>query len=271
MPSSGSAQDLAEYRHFREARFADVAKANPDMQRKVDEVRTGTQALLAAIPRNLGTIDALPVQWKVPSSLPFIYDVPVAPRMVIVPAGEFTMGSPQSEPGRAVDEGPRRRVRIGYALGVSMFPVTFAEYSLFTADTGYSAKRACTLPHTAAPGAPHDWRNPGFAQTFRSPAVCIGYVDAQAYAAWLTRTTGHRYRLLSEAEYEYAARAGTTTAFWWGEDRAVGCNLANGWDSQATSGCPDSTQFTAELGANKPNAFGLYDMACQLCAPSELG
>ena len=94
---------------------------------------------------------------------------------------------------------------------------TLAEYALYAAETGHVAKGGCVLPHSDDAVVTRNWRNPAFAQTFRRPAVCIGSADAQAYADWLSGKNGHRYRLLSEAEY--AARAGTATAFWWGNDQ----------------------------------------------------
>ena len=267
--TSSMAQDLDEYRRFREARFAEVHKANPRMTEQVAEVKQGTAALLATTPARLDSVDSPPTFWRVPSTLPFVYDIPLAPRMVIVPAGEASLGSPAAEPGRPRTDTLRHRVRIAYAFAVSMFPVTFAEYALYAAETGHIAKGGCILPHSDDTVVARDWRNPGFAQTFRNPAVCIGSADAQAYADWLSGKTGHRYRLLSEAEYEYAARAGTATAFWWGNDRAAGCALTNLWDTDPAAAnsltlspaCRDGTRFTAELGSTKPNGFGLFDMA----------
>lgn len=248
-------QTLEEYRAFREARFADVQRANPAMQARAAEIKAQTAALVSAAPRRLAGVDAPPVLWRAATILPVLYDTPVAPRMVIVPAGEFTLS------GAAP-----RRVRIGYPLAVSMFPVTFAEFSLFADQTGYRAAGACVMPGESGGGpqsGARSWRQPGFAQTFRSPAVCIALADAQAYARWLSGKTGHRYRLLSDAEYEYALRAGTASAFWWGEDAQGACR-----ESAATPGQKPAAPVvcqpelrTAELGQSRPNGFGLYDMA----------
>lgn len=221
--TSVKALDLYEYRRFREARFAEVHKANPLMVQQVAEVKANTVVLLAAGPTKLAPIDAPPAIWRVTSKLPFIYDDPLAPRMVIVPAGEMTLGSPSSEAGRAPTDSPPHRVRIANAFAVGMFPVAFGEYSLYVAETGHVDKGACVLSRNRSSGVRRDWRNPGFPQTFRSPAVCIGSADAQTYADWLSQKTGHRYRLLSEAEYEYVQRAGTTTPYWWGAEPAADC------------------------------------------------
>ena len=100
-----------------------------------------------------------------------------------------------------------------------------------------------------------DWRNPGFAQTPRSPATCIGRPDATAYVRWLSKATGQRYRLLTANEYEYAARGGTPTAYWWGDEFAAGCKVVNSADP-----C-DPVQFTVPLDQSKPNGFGVFEMA----------
>ena len=198
-----------------------------------------------------------------------IQDDWVAPRMVVVPAGEFTMGSPETEPGRSSDEGPRRRVRIGYPLAVGMFPVVVGEYARFIAETRHKSGVSCTTlvsgQFRSVEG--RDWRDPGFPQTMDSPVTCVAFDDATAYAAWLSKNTGQKYRLLSEAEYEYANRAGTTTAYWWGNDIDAACAYANGLDQDARSTLPSSTAiacrdghvFTSPAGRFKPNAFGLHD------------
>ena len=266
---SVKAQDLDEYRRFREARFAEVHKANPLMEEQVAEVKADTAALLAAAPTALAPIDAPPAIWRVTSKLPFILDNPLVPRMVIVPAGDMTLGSPSSEAGRAPTDSPPHRVRIANAFAVGMFPVTFGEYSLYVAETRHVAAGACVLSRNRPSAARRDWRNPGFPQSFRSPAVCIASVDAQTYADWLSQKTGHRYRLLSEAEYEYVQRAGTTTPYWWGAEPAADCAPAVGRDAasdpirpqQPRHVCVDAFRFTVEVGLTQPNGFGLFDVA----------
>lgn len=162
------------------------------------------------------------------------------PRMVVVPAGSFTMGSPFNEPGRLLDEGPPREVKIAQAFAMGEFDVTKDEFAAFAKDARYEAGT--------------DWQNPGFSQTGSHPVVSVSWGDAQAYVAWLSRRTGATYRLLSESEWEYSARAGTATAYFWGAE--VGKNHANcfscgsRWDSKGTS----------PAGSFAPNPFGLYDM-----------
>jgi len=156
------------------------------------------------------------------------------------------MGSPIDEDGRDHQEGPRHKVKIGYSFLVGKYDVTVREFARFVGETNYSAG-VCSDSNTLS------WANPGFRQGDTNPVVCVNYNDATAYVAWLSNKTGHAYRLLSEAEYEYVNRAGTSTARWWGS--SIGTNHANcakcgsSWDNQSTS----------PVGSFAPNAFGLYD------------
>jgi formylglycine-generating enzyme required for sulfatase activity len=139
------------------------------------------------------------------------------PTMIVVPAGTFMMGSPSNEPERSDGE-DQVRVAIAKPFAVGRFAITRGEFAAFVAATGHTADRGC-LVYTGSEWeqqADRNWRSPGFAQTDRHPVVCISWNDAKAYVAWLASATGKRYRLLSETEREYAARAGTTTPFWWG-------------------------------------------------------
>lgn len=178
------------------------------------------------------------------------------PEMVVVPPGEFIMGSPQDEPNRRPDEGPRHRVKIAYAFAVGKYPITLAEFARFVKATHYDAGSTCKTYENGGwddhrPG--RNWRTPGYAQTARDPVVCMNYHDAQAYAAWISRKTGHAYRLLSEAEYEYVNRAGTTSLWWWGND--IGANRTN----CSSCGNAEPHNGTIPVGGFPANAFGLYD------------
>jgi formylglycine-generating enzyme required for sulfatase activity len=162
------------------------------------------------------------------------------PAMVVVPEGAFTMGSPADEPGRSDDEGPQHRVTIARMFAVGKFDVTKSEFAAFV--------------HAADHDAGTGWTSPGFAQTSSDPVVNVSWNDAKAYVKWLSAKTGATYRLLSESEWEYAARAGVPTAYYWGA--SLGTNNANCF------GCGSRWDFarTSPAGAFAANAFGLYDM-----------
>src|SRR5687768_11566839 len=156
------------------------------------------------------------------------------PPMIVIPAGAFVMGSPDDEAGRYATEGPRRNLTIA-SFAMSVHEVTRAQYAAFVTDTarpdGIGCKTMGDGSTTAAvPDAAASWRSPGFDQTADHPVVCVSWRDASDYATWLARNTGHDYRLPSEAEWEYAARAGTTTAYAWGDRADRGCGHANSGD-----------------------------------------
>ncbi len=156
-------------------------------------------------------------------------DCAQCPEMVAVPAGRFMMGSPETEPHRAPDEGPQVEVSVpSFAMG--RFEVTFAEWDACVADGGCGGY------------VPDDY---GWGRG-RRPVIFVDEDDVAAYLAWLSRKTGHPYRLPSEAEWEYAARGGTATIYPWG-DVFNASHVANG-------------ARTLPVGSLLPNGFGLYDM-----------
>jgi formylglycine-generating enzyme required for sulfatase activity len=158
------------------------------------------------------------------------------PTMVVVQAGKFTMGSPDSEKDRFGAEGPQHEVTIAKPFAVGKTEVTFAEWG------------ACV-----AAGACQEEPDGGWGRGDR-PVINVSWDDAKQYVAWLSRITAKDYRLLSEAEWEYAARAGTTTSYSWGDDIGKGNANCNGCGTQW-----DNKQ-TAPVRSFKPNSFGLYDM-----------
>jgi len=200
-----------------------------------------------------------------------IKDCDVCPEMVTVPAGSFQMGSPSYEEGRGDDEGPVHQVTIPRAFSVGKYEVTKAEYAAFVSATGYAGGSSCRTYEGGKweTRSGRSWRDPGYRQSERDPAVCVSWDDARAYTEWLSRQTGKTYRLLSEAEWEYAARAGTTTPRSWGSDSASACGYANVHDSTSKSvngfdwenhACDDGVAQTAAAGSYQANAFGLHDM-----------
>ena len=152
-------------------------------------------------------------------------DCTLCPELVVLPAGAFVMGSPAKEEYRSAHEGPRQRVEFGYRLAVGKYEITYAEWDRCVVAGG------CT-------------RRPEIKQQRRArhPITRVSWHDAQAYTGWLSQKTGKPYRLLSEAEWEYAARAGATRA--WIRD----------------SEDDDGIAFPTDVGRYRPNRFGLHDM-----------
>jgi len=209
------------------------------------------------------------------------------PRMVAIPAGSFVMGSPPTEAGRYKNEGPQQRLTIGaFAMGET--EVTRGQFADFVRATDRKMLEGCFTQGDGADDISDwvvsaSWRNPDFPQTDSHPVVCVTWQDARDYAAWLSGRTGQRYRLPSEAEWEYAARAGTTTPFFWGESGDRDCTHMNGGDrslerafpawsnaiqasrQKGEAGarlveCDDGSPFTAPVGRYEPNSWGLRDM-----------
>ena len=189
--------------------------------------------------------------------------------MVVVPAGRFLMGSPASEPGRFEEEGPQHTVTLERPFAVSRAPITRQQYERFirasnSPDTNGCAEMSDDGKWVKTAGL--SWQNPGFQQTSDHPVVCVSWDEATAYAQWLSARSGHAYRLLSEAEFEYVARAGATTAFPWGSSERDICAHANSFDATARrahpdwpgADCDDGYANTAPADAFPSNAFGLY-------------
>jgi formylglycine-generating enzyme required for sulfatase activity len=170
-----------------------------------------------------------------PPKEPF-QDCADCPEMVVVPAGEFMMGSPNEEKGHRGEEEPRHRVTIPKPFAVSRFELTFAEWDVC------AAQGDCYGSISGGEG-----RGP-------QPVRNVSFDDAQRYVAWLSRVTGQSYHLLSEAEWEYSARAGSDKAYSWGDE--IGKGNANCTEcGNERNGNP-----IAPVGSFKPNNFGLYDM-----------
>jgi formylglycine-generating enzyme required for sulfatase activity len=186
-------------------------------------------------------------------------DCPDCPEMVAVPAGGFMMGAAA---GELVANQPEEQVRISIArpFAVGRFAVTRGEFAAFVAATNRRMEGPCHRLGEHGKSAQRDWRSPGFAQDDRHPAVCVSWHDAKAYVAWLASTTGKRYRLLSEAEREFVARAGSTTPFWWGS--AISTNQANYDGRIVYAGGPVGEWRNATLAVDSflPNPWGLHNV-----------
>jgi len=179
--------------------------------------------------------------------------------MVAITGGEFMMGSPEDEENRGEDEGPQRKVRIS-PFWMGKYEVTWDEYEPFMITTESRAKDGAPLEmpeeHDMAfvvskPTAPYTEMSFGMG-TDGYPAICMTQHAALKYCQWLSAQTGHFYRLPTEAEWEYACRAGTTTAYSWGDDPEKLEEYAWCWDN-----ADDGYQ---KIGLKKPNPWGLHDM-----------
>lgn len=194
-----------------------------------------------------GCLTARPSQ-VLPTSGTIQKDCETRPEIVLVPAGTFTMGIPEAErlcEGKAdsfyleTDKyaRPQTKIAIAHAFWMGRYPVTRGQYAQFVAETGYA-------------GGGNEWKDPGFPQDDTHPVVNVSALDAEAYAAWLSKKTGSVYRLPSDAEWEYAARAGTVTARYCGDGFADALRYA--WVNR---------QGTASVISQRlPNAFQLSDM-----------
>jgi formylglycine-generating enzyme required for sulfatase activity len=181
------------------------------------------------------------------------------PEMVVIPAGSVQVGSPLSEKYRDNDEGPQHWVTINQPFALGKTEITVGEFRRFVTSSGYQTEaekdsEGCYVFSGGRWGmlGSVDWQNPGFSQDDSSPVVCISWVDVAAYVNWLAKTTGESYRLPTEAEWEYAARAGTTSAYWWGN--SVTC-------SQVVHISPECHgSKTLAVGSYQANDFGLFDV-----------
>jgi formylglycine-generating enzyme len=212
-----------------------------------------------------------------------IADCADCPQMVVIPAGSATLGSTAEERARAGiiplfgdREGPTYKVTFAKPYAIGKTEITRAQYRAFVDATKRPDPPACGNHDPEkdfwGPRPGYNWRKPGIEQDDTHPAVCIGYDDAVAYTKWLSAKTGKPYRLPSDAEWEYAARGGTTTPWYWGERGEDGCGIANMLSSGTVAKlghpksmadrfvCASPRTFTMPVASFPPNPFGLYDM-----------
>jgi formylglycine-generating enzyme required for sulfatase activity len=210
-----------------------------------------------------------------------IQDCPTCPDLVVIPSGSFEFGTNAASfeldrVGRGRAEAGQMKISIARSFALSRTEVTRAQYAAFVTATNYNPEtKFCRIWDQAnqrfsdVPG--RTWRDPGLATPPQDdhPVTCVSWDDAVAYTNWLSAQTGKRYRLPSEVEWEYAARAGSNKRRFWGDDAAEGCAYANTYDltgrrayplSWTHVGCADGFADVAPVGSLLPNAFGLQDM-----------
>ena len=207
-------------------------------------------------------------------------DCPTCPELVVIPPGSFTQGRERNDVAEPVRyEGPPHLVKIGYSFAVGKTEVTTGQFKEFADATGYVANDTCNIWNgngiTQTPNT--GWRNPGYGRppADNEPGGCLSWNDADAYIKWLSAKTGKTYRLLTESEWEYTARAGTsgTSLYAWGDKAEDACKTANVADLSSKKvkppiiprpfppvNCDDGFPFIAPAGSLQPNAYGVYDM-----------
>jgi formylglycine-generating enzyme required for sulfatase activity len=222
----------------------------PDGQRGAEQnTPSGEQRFRAEgrIPVLVGDRNHRETRWLLPGGGEWFCDIDGGPEMVVVPAGKFMMGSRENEPGRSGDEGPWHEVTFAHPFAVGRHAVTRGQFAAFVNATGRKTSG--------------QWRNPGFPQDDSHPVVCVTWEDAKACVVWLEEITGQPYHLLTEAEWEYAARAGTTTPFWWGSSITPAQANYNGkYVYKGGGSTGEYRQRTVPVGSFQPNPWGLYNV-----------
>ena len=255
--SRGSTQELAAVEALA---TGDDATTLEELCR-IFEIEADDDAIAAAVAEATGVPGIRPD--RMPKSQTWspgdtFHDCPECPKLVVVPSGSFMMGSHENEEGRSPNERPMHEVRIGYQLAVGVYPVTFDEWDACVSDGGCGGYEP----------EDRDWGRG------TRPVINVSWGDAKRYVKWLSLKTGKGYRLLSESEWEYVARAGTDTSYWWGNE--IGRNRANckgcgnRWDDEKTSSATMrsfvaamsgvAVMKTSPVGSFSANAFGLYDV-----------
>lgn len=230
-----------------------------------------------------------------PEPLSTFRDCEHCPEMVVIPPGEFTMGVATKKDTAIAKQGYEMRgsvkVNIAYTYAIGKYELTVGEFGAFVDATGHDAHGPCLLRLPDSGPNRHKFvgevldspdnmleygvtwvkdatfRQPGRDVTDDYPATCISRTDIEAYLAWLSQQTGRKYRFASNAEWEYATRAGTTSVWFWGDNPGKACDYANFADRKSYSSanvaapCADKIQSdgTTPVGSYKPNPWGLYD------------
>ena len=201
-----------------------------------------------SIPVEVGIPGQTEIRYFVPGSGKTVWfkDFAEGPEMIVIPAGEFMMGSPESEEERTSREGPLHKVTIAKPFAVGRFAINFVEWDAAVAEGGVTHR-------------PDNPDNEGLGGG-RYPVIDVSWEDANAYCAWLSNMTGKAYHLLSEAKWEYCCRAGTATPFWWGSAISTAhanyngnYTYGNGWEGEYR-------KRTVPVGWFEPNPWGLYNV-----------
>lgn len=276
-PSTVAPQDALTTRYFdrgfRLALDAQTSTSTPVIEQQKRFISDLAKAQKTAVERSISAAKQREDMLKEYKTWP---KTPVlVPPMVTIPAGEFLMGSTASK-----KEQPIHKVKVN-AFKISKYEVTVKQFKQFAAATNYITSNRCWKFVTEGGGqfkvgydvAPGNWLTPEYAPGDFHPVMCVSWDDAYAYMNWLSQQTGKKYRLPTEAEWEYAGRAGSTTKYFFGDDDKDLCQYANTFDKSGLRAfvrdkayqpkemaCDDNAEYTSIVGMYKPNAFGLYDM-----------
>lgn len=252
-------------KRYPNGRYVEVAKAN------IQSLTSIAPSYLAQNQTSKDTNQLLPGM--------VLKDCTDCPSLVVVPGGKFQMGA---QPGEEEKENwpenlrnrsqPQHEVRIKSFLA-GQYEVTVAQYEAFVLSTNRMHLGGCVVWNGSKfeLDSTKDWKSPGFTQFSSHPVVCINPADASAYVRWLSQSTGKEFRLMSESEWEYAARSGTDGPSYWHGGSNSTCLYSNMLDQQAKNtisgfssvnaqNCNDGNSYTGVVGSYKPNAFGLYDV-----------
>lgn len=199
----------------------------------------------------------------------YFRDCADCPEMLALPGGSYLMGSPATDQEGQDYEKPRHEVKVG-GFAIGKYEISKAQFAAFVEATNYNPGNECWTMEggKGEMRSNRSWSDPGYPQASDHPATCVSVDDAEAYIKWLNQKTGGRYRLPTEAEWEYAARGGSTAARFWGDNPDGACKYANVADLSLQKAdakvtphdCEDGYAYTAPVGSYLPNAFGLYDM-----------
>jgi formylglycine-generating enzyme required for sulfatase activity/uncharacterized caspase-like protein len=259
-----------------EVLFWESIKDSTDPSYFEEYLRQFPQGIFAGIARlKLAELKTSRPETREPGAVPAAASG-LAPEMVRIAGGCFQMGSPSSEAGRY--DGEQQHQVCVDSFWLSTYEVTVEAFRWFTQAAQYRTEAESNAGgYTGCVGYKDGswnwqegltWERPGFSQTDRHPVVCVSWNDATAYAAWLSQQTGKRYRLPTEAEWEYAARGGTPTSRYWGDAAQEACRYANVADQTAKRtftdwtihACEDGVVYTAPVGSYDANPYGLYDI-----------
>ncbi|MCC6777916.1 MAG: SUMF1/EgtB/PvdO family nonheme iron enzyme [Hyphomicrobiales bacterium] len=289
-PGSGKSIDLEHGSRGGSKSYPAEQVVRPAAQRLAEA--TGREELLeiaAAEPAQRGAVEARLTQlgyrryagrdsslWLRPDGGDSFRECSDCPPMQVVPAGSFAMGSPQVEPGRSDDEddmagpgGNAVAISITRPFAIGRHEVTRGQFAAFVQATGYQVEPGCFARELRRQLRPElSWIRPGFEQGDNHPVTCVSWRDAMRYVQWLSGITGASYRLPTEAEWEYAARGGSSARFAFGDNELDIRRYGNGADLTSREAdpdwivapCRDGYRFTAPVGTFAANGFGLYDL-----------